>query len=237
MEDEGESLYFEKIGEHYTLSVPRTLSDGILLRLNDDKSEIRMTKLGISNEDEPTSEYSTHKNLLFAFDDGGYALLEVIENSSSTESFQYRIELDEGQTISMDGLGGYQVVGKNGDHVAYLEAPWAFDSAGTEVPTQYVLNDGVLTLQVDHAEGEYAYPIIADPCWKFWSAGCRSKVAAAGAQSMTTATVIRVAATAAAIAVGAPPSAPVMATAAVSTSAGAFVGGALSCMAFCDPDE
>ena len=47
------------------------------------------------------------------------------------------------------------------------------------MPTRYNMVDDVLTLEVDHQNSgvNYAYPILADPCWKFLSEGCKKKVA------------------------------------------------------------
>ncbi len=166
-------------GEHYTLTAPHELSDGIDLAPHRDASEIKLTKLGTSGAGSSSHGvltadnvivYRDQKNLLVAFEDGGYALLEYIENANSPEAFRYRIDIGSNQTISPDGLGGYNVVNKTGEHVVSLGAPWAIDAEGVDVPTRYTLQNGVLTLEVDHrAEGmKYAYPIVADPClsWK-----------------------------------------------------------------------
>ena len=64
--------------------------------------------------------YPYQKNLLIAFEDGRYALLEVIANADAPNVFQYRVDIGSGQTISTDYSGGYSVIDKTGEQVAFL---------------------------------------------------------------------------------------------------------------------
>ena len=234
------SLVIKKSGSHYALSVPSNLSEGIVIDPAGDEPAIRMTKLGISDEDDSSigavavsnefAIYEEHNSAVLAFEDGGYALLEVIENANSAGALQYHIDLGDGQSISSDGVGGYQVVNEDGENVVALGAPWAVDAAGTDVPTRYQLDEnGTLTLEVDHLGGtNYVYPIVADPCWRFWSRGCRRQVAAGAVAGLLWA---RITGTVTVLATGGASTPAVIGGMAV-----AAVGGALGCMMFCNPE-
>ncbi len=128
--------------------------------------------------------------------------MEVIANADAPNVFQYRVDIGSGQTISTDYSGGYSVIDKTGEQVVSLGAPWATDSEGVDVPTRYNMVDDVLTLEVNHQNSgvNYAYPILADPCWKFLSEGCKKKVAKDAMGSLITArtsVLVAIAATAA----------------------------------------
>lgn len=174
-EDRGEEpAILHKSGDHYSVAVPQKLSDGVILTSHVDGSVIKLTRLGLSEDASSGSVVGNgivayEGTLVLAFEDGAYALLEGIFDEDSPETIDYRIEVGRTNELVPDGEGGYRVVHKDGAIVAALSAPWAFDSKGEEVPTRYVLDGDILTLEVDHVGGEYAYPILADPCW---SASC-----------------------------------------------------------------
>ena len=227
----------QKAGDHYTLSVPRLLSDGILLNPNSGDSSVKLTKLVDSDQDQSQTPivfgdvvaYPDYNSLVVAYEDGGFAILEAIMNAESPEAFRYRIDIGRDQTIAADGLGGYVVVNKDGGHVVSLGVPWAFDGKGEEVPTLFTLDDdGVITLEVAHRSMEYTYPIVADPCFRFWSGGCKAKVASAAVQGIILSRTVAIITTIATGGATAPAVLP-------SIGIGA-AGGAIMCMIFCNPD-
>lgn len=113
--------------------------------------------------------------------------------------------------------------------------PWAFDSDGTRVPTWYTFADDILTLHIDHTGGEYVYPIVADPCWKFWSSGCRRPIAQAATQGLIAGRIYAIASVVATVVSGGSAS-PSMAIAATATVYSVFIS-VVGCMAFCDPED
>ena len=163
---------------------------------NNGDSLVKLTKLGdfdhilphfLFNSD--IVAYPGAKNSLVPFADGGFAFLELIEDASSPETFQYQVEIGADQTIVPDGSGGYNVVNKEGGFVISLGAPWAVDAKGVEIPIEYTLDDGgLLTLVVEHRSKDYTYPIVADPCWSFWSSQCRGQVISKTVESAAAAT-------------------------------------------------
>lgn len=188
-EEDNVGSLISKAASHFDMTLPSSLSEGIVLDPVGDEPALTMTKLGIADGDSSVgvvavvnelAAYPGLGSVVVAFEDGGYVLAEVIQDATSADTFQYEIVLGEGQSISDDGAGGYIVVNENGETVAPLAAPWAVDADGVDVPTSYTLDDeGVLALHVDHQAAEYAYPILTDPCWG-WN--CAKKVIKAAAK-------------------------------------------------------
>ena len=204
---------------------------------NSGDSSVKLTKLVDSDQDQSQTPivfgdvvaYPDYNSLVVAYEDGGFAILEAIMNAESPEAFRYRIDIGRDQTIAADGLGGYVVVNKDGGHVVSLGVPWAFDGKGEEVPTLFTLDDdGVITLEVAHRSMEYTYPIVADPCFRFWSGGCKAKVASAAVQGTILSRTVAIITTIATGGATAPAVLP-------SIGIGA-AGGAIMCMIFCNPD-
>ena len=74
------------------------------------------------------------------------------------------VDIPSGMTLASDG-GGYKLVapGPEGDVVlAEIEAPWAVDAKGKQLPTSYSLNPGGVLTQTIDTDGA-TYPIVADP--------------------------------------------------------------------------
>jgi RHS repeat-associated protein len=58
--------------------------------------------------------------------------------------------------------GGAEVLA-SGEVIAHVPRPWALDAQGREVPVEATVSGDELILAVDHAGGEFAYPILVDP--------------------------------------------------------------------------
>ena len=169
--DTEEGKLLRKQGTEYGLEVAANLSDGVILTAADG-SYVKMTRVTDGDADDVGTlvgddvvTYENQKSIVMALETGGYAFLEIILSNESPASFSYRIELEESQSLVSDGEGGYLVVNKDGLTIVSLSAPSAHDWEGEEVPTRFVLDGDVLMMEVDHDSGDYAYPIVADPCW------------------------------------------------------------------------
>lgn len=93
--------------------------------------------------------------------DGTTRFLSILENKDATERFEYRFE---GADLRLQSDGSVLAFA-NGATVGAIAPAWAFDAAGTAVPTHYEVAGDALIQVVDHASGLYEYPITADPWW------------------------------------------------------------------------
>jgi hypothetical protein len=87
-----------------------------------------------------------------------------------TDSVQAQMStIDQGMRVAQAEVGnGYTVIG-------VIAPPWAKDANGTPVPVSYSTSGSEITMTVQHQEGNYAYPIEADPWvyagWGWWYNG------------------------------------------------------------------
>lgn len=67
-----------------------------------------------------------------------------------------------GSELNMDGDGVVTLRGPDGQRWTVAPA-WAVDAAGTPVPTSFEVRGNRLVQVVNHRNGDYKYPIVADP--------------------------------------------------------------------------
>lgn len=93
--------------------------------------------------------------------DDSLTIVSIIENNDAPTSYTY----------SYDGIGELRqddsdrgvTLWRDGKQVGYLLTPWAIDARGQEVPTWYEISGHELTQVVPHRDGNWSYPITADP--------------------------------------------------------------------------
>ena len=171
---------------------------------------------------------------MLSYEDGGFALFEAIESKADPTTFEYEITLGRGQEIVTTDDGGIAVVNKDGLTVAEIGAPWAFDVKGNSVPTSYSLDGDLLTLHVEHTLMAYEYPILADPCFRFWQGRCGGKMATAAGGGVLGARFYVMGAVVLTTATGGT-TAPVTVTSIIATTAWGAAWGATWCAFTCNP--
>lgn len=103
-----------------------------------------------------------------ALEDGSVRLQTVLDGAEAPSTYAYNF--GDGVELALNDDGSVTVFEEVTDEVAVsvgrVEAPWAVDAVGADVPTHYTVNGSTLTQHVDHSV-EYAYPITADPTISF----------------------------------------------------------------------
>lgn len=106
-----------------------------------------------------------------AHEDGSLRLHHIIESAEDDHGFPFDLELGENTRAIHTSDGGIDVVETVEDEdgstdllVGRLEAPWAVDSEGIQVPSHYEVR-GTQIFQVVEPPASAAYPIVADPFW------------------------------------------------------------------------
>jgi hypothetical protein len=111
----------------------------------------------------PTAD-SVEDVVQFLESDSGQSvrLMTFIKQADAPNHFEYDLKLPAGATIQLTHDGGAVVIdGITRDVIAVVDAPWAKDANGEDVPTRYIVNGGQLVQEIDHQGA--AYPVIADP--------------------------------------------------------------------------
>ena len=104
----------------------------------------------------------------------GLRALVLIDSQESPERFDFPVGGDVAALRGTEG-GGVEALNTDGRVISVAPAPWATDANGVSVPTRYEINGTTLTQVVDHANGSYAYPVVADPSW-WWAVKCGSQI-------------------------------------------------------------
>lgn len=94
-------------------------------------------------------------------EEGSLQVTTVIASVSAPTEYVYHLSLPAGTEIVAAGTTLLFVDGQK--LVGGLTPAWAKDSAGRDVPTHYEVTGTTITQVVDHTDGEFAYPVVADP--------------------------------------------------------------------------
>jgi hypothetical protein len=105
---------------------------------------------------------------------GTTQMLTTIADASAPTRYAYQVDIPGGGSVELFHDGA--TVQDGDDTIAIIQAPWAHDADGKNVPTHFETNGDSLTQVVDHTTGSYRYPITADP---FWSTAWKVTVCAA----------------------------------------------------------
>lgn len=95
--------------------------------------------------------------------DQGVRLLSIIDGPEAPERYRFPVEVPAGGGLVLLDDGSVDVLGADGAVVAAAPAPWAYDADGREVPTHFEIEGDALVQVVDHVDGGFAYPVVADP--------------------------------------------------------------------------
>lgn len=154
-----------------TVTIPRDPSDGVELTVDTASVSIRLPEVeeasaAVSLDSGAVTYPATNgvANTVIPRD-GGLQMLTTIASAEAPTSFAYDVTVPEGGSISLVGDGSAVIVDAGGEPVLTTTTPWAVDANGNHVPTHYEIEGDSLVQIVEHAAGDHAYPIVADPTW------------------------------------------------------------------------
>ncbi|WP_431880337.1 hypothetical protein [Micromonospora marina] len=90
----------------------------------------------------------------------GVQILSIMNSSSAPSKQRYKVQLPDGAKLQASG-SGFDIVNAEGKSTGSIEAPWAKDATGRELPTRYTLSGNTL-VQETETEGA-VFPVVADP--------------------------------------------------------------------------
>ena len=93
--------------------------------------------------------------------DGSTRFLTILDGKEAAQQFEYRFE---GAELDLQSDGSVLVY-QEGALTGVVDVSWAKDANGVDVPTHYETEGDALIQVIDHASGNYAYPVVADPWW------------------------------------------------------------------------
>ncbi|MFD7169732.1 hypothetical protein [Streptomyces violascens] len=101
---------------------------------------------------------------------GGVRNLVTLKDRSAPTVQRFELNLPAGTEAVPNQDGGYDLVRTAGDDsgltVGVIDAPWAKDANGNDVPTSYKLDGNTLVQEIRTSNGT-AFPVVADPSVSF----------------------------------------------------------------------
>lgn len=94
--------------------------------------------------------------------DGAFRALFYIADEGSPRDYQFDVDAVFDLIPLEDG--GITVRTAGGDLAGTIAPPWAVDSDGVAVPTEYIISGNTVTQRV-YPSVSTAYPVVADPFW------------------------------------------------------------------------
>lgn len=182
-----------------TVSLPTDPADPIVITASDGSS------LGIGLPVTPTmgkAELSARGTAVYrdskkhgglaaqALDNGGARALITIPDAAAPHEYSFRLTSPAGVAPQLQADGSVLLSDSDGNIHGGLDAPWAKDAAGNDVPTRFSLTGHTVTQHID-VSAVTAFPVVADPeGWWGW-AKCTAAIGALVAGNLLIATKVR----------------------------------------------
>jgi hypothetical protein len=93
--------------------------------------------------------------------DGSVQVITIIDSARAPSSYTYQIQMPTGARLLE--VGESILIAKDGILLAGVAPAWAIDATGRSVPTSYRVAGSKITQVIKHADGQFKYPIVADP--------------------------------------------------------------------------
>jgi hypothetical protein len=87
----------------------------------------------------------------------------IIHDQTAAETYRTAISLAAGETLRLVDDRNAEIVDRAGMVVSAIEAPWARDAIGRDVPYSLAVDGDQLVMSVRHQDAGFTYPIVADP--------------------------------------------------------------------------
>jgi len=90
----------------------------------------------------------------------------VLQDETAPRDYDFVIDVPAGMSLRLNDGGGIDIVGSDGGPTfGSVDAPWAKDATGRNLPTRYTLNGEHVVQHVETAGA--AFPVVADPNVKY----------------------------------------------------------------------
>lgn len=91
----------------------------------------------------------------------------VIHEPAAPEEYRFAMTLSPGERIEVVEDNSIAIIDETGNPTGVIEAPWAVDAAGANVPFGLSVDGTEVVMTVHHREGRFTYPVVADPALRF----------------------------------------------------------------------
>ncbi len=159
--------HFEAANPIVTAEIGAEIDEGVELP----EAGVAVAPLGVAAaEAEPVADKlfypnaATDTDYLIAPTATGAQIFAQLRSADSPESLPLEIGMPAGAALEPTAEGGAIVRDAEGEPLASISAPVAWDAAGRQVAIEYAISGEQITMQVPHTSaGEFLYPIMVDP--------------------------------------------------------------------------
>lgn len=81
------------------------------------------------------------------------------------------VELSTGLELKAVDDNAVAIVDSDQLPLLFVDAPWAVDATGVDVPLTMSVQGNTIATRIDHTSDEYQYPIVVDPVWYYFGYG------------------------------------------------------------------
>jgi RHS repeat-associated protein len=139
----------------------------------DDRFHVGPVGLDIADSDDSSArtfgssdrfyhEIDTDTDLIAAPTSSGLEIFTQLRSPAAPEHLVMPLSIPQGASLEEEDDGEVNVV-QNGASLVTISAPLAIDAQGQQVPVEMSIEEGSVRLDVSHAAGQFAYPILVDP--------------------------------------------------------------------------
>ena len=178
---------FVSKGDKYTISVPLTSIDNIVLKeklpkaskKGKSKKSTYNFMLSLPNKDSNTfsgyakvskdnsivyKDYQENTDVVVqALEEGSLRILTILNDADAPTEYIYKVNLPIGGHMKKLPDGSIVILDKNKKFTGAFTPAWALDKNGEKVPTHYEIRGNKLIQVVEHLSLNVAYPVVADP--------------------------------------------------------------------------
>jgi sugar lactone lactonase YvrE len=152
------------------VAIPTDLSDGISMpeagvsiHLASGDVERQASEIGDSSAFYPNVREET--DVVVTATPTGVETYTHLRSPDAPRQETFDLDLPQGSSLTRTPSGGAEVTSADGTPILTVQAPWAIDAEGTQVPAALDVEGHSVTVSVAPA-ADAAYPILVDPLWE-----------------------------------------------------------------------
>lgn len=116
---------------------------------------------------------STAVSVAVTEDESVVETFTILHDAAAPSEHRMELAVEDGEQLVLSGDRSAEIVDEAGNVRAAIDAPWARDAQGRDVPLSLGVDGNAVVLTVPHQGAGFAYPIVVDPKVKtrcgFWT--------------------------------------------------------------------
>ena len=158
-----------------SVTAPNEASNKILLTLDDSKTvlvELNGADAGVQAISDWGLFYGGSSPQVVTFPtDAAIETFTLLTSAKAPATLMTEVVMSADLELKQVDDNAVAIVGADQYPLLFVDAPWAVDASGIEVPLTIGVQDNYIVMNVDHQSGSYDYPLVVDPVWYYFGYG------------------------------------------------------------------